>query len=173
MGVDLLNRGDGPAFRQSGRCSWQPARTASHWLGRGWWWEGDLRGARYVKTVVRAACGCTQRKKPGSLLHACCLGMCPHCAPSAGQKETHAGRIRRPRPKRVEPTAWHVELARRAAGKLEFYWDTSLRPRLAGLTDGRNNLWEPVPRCCVGTRPPADGNRHTIGRAVPRWTRRR
>jgi hypothetical protein len=46
---------------------------------------------------------------------------------------------------------WHAELL----GQLEFYWETSLHPRLAGLTDAEY-LWEPVPDCW-SVHPQPDG----------------
>jgi len=55
---------------------------------------------------------------------------------------------------------WHGELI----GQMEFYWDTSLRPRLEGLTD-TEYLWEPAPECW-SVRPQPDGTA-TIDWAYP------
>lgn len=46
---------------------------------------------------------------------------------------------------------WHGELI----AQMEFYWETSLRPRLDGLTDDEY-LWEPAPGCW-SVRPLGDG----------------
>jgi len=55
---------------------------------------------------------------------------------------------------------WHAELL----GQLEFYWDASLHPRLAGLTNAEY-LWEPAPGCW-SVRPQPDGTA-TIDWAFP------
>ena len=48
-----------------------------------------------------------------------------------------------------------MDWAKAVVGQLDFYWDTTLAPRLEGLTDAEY-VWEPVPGCW-SVRPGPDG----------------